>query len=224
MPLSGRRLAPRRRRADDGEEEGSIVGDLDEDSLSEGSAISLGEEDGDAEASDASLEDERETAPDSRRRAPAAQSTQTVVAEDSPPDITASDKSAPTFPSSADNDAMLNGLKVPTAVDGAEELHFDEPNADGGQLEAESARPTDPQTNAPKAPRNETPAQRSRREHQEYLRQRNSNPAFVPNRGGFFLHDDRSSNAASFNARPAPRGRGRGFDQGFHGPYAASSP
>jgi CASC3/Barentsz eIF4AIII binding len=127
------------------------------------------------------------------------------------------------LPSSADNEATLNGVKPMPATDGAGELHFDDPNVDNGQLETEPARPTDPQAIAPKAPRNETPAQRSRREHQEYIRQRNSNPAFVPNRGGFFLHDDRSSTAtSSFNGRPGPRGRGRGLDQGFHGPYAAS--
>jgi hypothetical protein len=93
----------------------------------------------------------------------------------------------------------------------AEEPQHDE-TTQREDLLPESMHAVNPQLNAPKAPRNETLAQKSRREHQEYLRERNSNPAFVPNRGGFFLHDDRSSTVPTFNGRSHPRGRGRGFD------------
>ena len=213
-----RRLIPRRRRADEGEEEGSTVGDVEDDSLSEGSALSAGEEDGDGEASDASLDDEKETARASQAGSPNVPSKKAVVQGKQSPESKQIPATAPTFTPSADHDAMLNGLKSPTTEDDHEELQFEDAAVDGAQSKVAEQSP-DPQINAPKAPRNETLAQRSRREHQEYLRERNTNPAFVPNRGGFFLHDDRSSAASAFSGRPFPRGRGRGFEPSMHGPY-----
>jgi hypothetical protein len=83
-----------------------------------------------------------------------------------------------------------------------EEVHFDDPPP--------TVKDTvgDP---VPKAPRNESMAQRARREHQEYIKQRDANPAFVPTRGGFFLHDDRSATSHSLNGRQFVRGRGRSY-------------
>ncbi|KAF4979041.1 hypothetical protein F66182_17310, partial [Fusarium sp. NRRL 66182] len=45
----------------------------------------------------------------------------------------------------------------------------------------------------PTESRRETFAERKRREHEEYIKARDENPAFVPTRGGFFLHDKRST-------------------------------
>jgi len=41
--------------------------------------------------------------------------------------------------------------------------------------------------------RRETFAERKRREHEEYKKNRDSKPAFIPNRGAFFMHDQRSA-------------------------------
>lgn len=35
------------------------------------------------------------------------------------------------------------------------------------------------------------PAQRQRLEHEDYKKKRDSDPAFIPNRGNFFMHDTR---------------------------------
>jgi CASC3/Barentsz eIF4AIII binding len=217
MPPSRRRLAPRRRRADDGEEEGSVVGDVEDDSLSEGSALSVAEEDADAEASDASLDEDRDNTGTSQTRVQKVSSKETVI--EKPISFSKeSGKLPPVSSSSADQDAMLNGLQASTAVEGVEELHFDDSAVADAEVISDRETAPGPQADAPKAPRNETLAQKSRREHQEYLKERDSNPAFVPNRGGFFLHDDRSSAVPTFSGRPYQRGRGRDIEPAFHGP------
>ena len=201
-PTGSRRLAPRRRRTDDGEEEGSFVGDVEDDSLSEGSAASGVEDDVDGEVSDASAEDGLQD--------PSGGSNAIQSAQEAINDTTGTQTHKPSqqaFSTTADTEAMLNGLKVSDDAPEPEELHFDEPTADTVENVVPSQHPTN---EAPKAPRGETFAQKSRREHQEYVKERDSNPAFVPNRGGFFLHDDRSTPSQSFGSKPAGRGRGRG--------------
>lgn len=223
MPPARRRLVPRRRRADEGEEEGSVVGDFEDDSLSEVSAVSVNEEDGDAEASDASLEDERTNAPAAEGQAPNSPSKQAVVANVASSPATGPVQPVPAFTISTDNDAMLNGLTWPKPEERLEELHYDGAGIEEAEPKTSQGRTAEPQSNVPKAPRKETLAERSRREHQEYIRQRDSNPAFVPNRGGFFLHDDRSSTTSTFSGRPFQRGRGRGSEPLLHGPYESPS-
>ncbi|RMZ82208.1 hypothetical protein DV738_g1824, partial [Chaetothyriales sp. CBS 135597] len=188
-PPRSRRLAPRRRRADEAEEESSTYGDIDDDSLSEGSTISGADEEADGDASDASVEEEA--------RANHGREKQAAVDDAAP-------VAAP-FSASAETEAMLNGLKISDPSVETEELHFDDtqagPQLDGSPADAKLAE-------APSSVRNEMLARKSRRDHQEYIKERNSNPAFVPNRGGFFLHDDRSD-PASRSMRMAGRGRGR---------------
>ena len=219
MPPSTRRLVPRRRRADEGEEEGSLAGDIEDESLSEGSALSGAEDNGDAEASDASLEDERDPSQVSQEQSPAARSKQPALEKPTAsPSKEAASKttSAETF---VDNEALLHGLKSSNVEAGIQQPQFNDAPVDDDQSNVEATHAAKPPMDPPTAPRNETLAEKSRREHQEYIRQRNSNPAFVPNRGGFFLHDDRSSMSSGFNGRPFARGRGRGFEPGVHGPY-----
>jgi hypothetical protein len=203
-------MVPRRRRADDGEDETSIAGDVDDDSLSEGSAASLVDDDADGEASDGSLDDDErhDTEPSA---SPTANTKHPSAKSQANTDTKEPEQSNTAFSATADNHAMLNGLQASAS---AEELHFDETPSEAAQPESDTP---EPQVNAPRGPRHETLAQRSRREHQEYIKERDANPAFVPNRGGFFLHDDRTSTAPAFNSRPSFRGRGRGFDQGSHG-------
>ena len=55
----------------------------------------------------------------------------------------------------------------------------------------------------------ELPHERRRREHEEYKKKRDADPAFVPNRGAFFMHDHRHAGPAANGFRPFGRGRGR---------------
>lgn len=171
--------------------------------MSDESGLSLdGEDEGDAEASDHSQDE--------------GQRDNTVMQKVSTSDAPAVDqlhqsngsRSAPAFATSADTEAMMNGLRVTDGREAEQELNLDGSVSDDALVrpDKESAK-----LEVPVAPRHETLAQKARREHQEYLKQRDSNPAFVPNRGGFFLHDDRSTSGPAFWNRPYGRGRGRGF-------------
>jgi hypothetical protein len=180
-----------------------VLGDFEDDSLSEGSAVSNGDDEVEFEGSESSG-DERDPA---QTTAATAQST-TGQRQQNPPAVPVKDVAKPQdddFKPSADTQAMLHGVKQGQQVQEAEQLQFDDLpiTADAATAPTEIL--------PPRAPRNETPAQRARREHQEYIRQRNANPAFVPTRGGFFLHDDRNSSSTAPNARPFGRGRGRGY-------------
>lgn len=62
---------------------------------------------------------------------------------------------------------------------------------------------------------------RRRQEHEDYKRRRDEDPAFVPNRGSFFMHDHRHPGPAANGFRPFGRGRGRGGGRGgVGGPYS----
>lgn len=194
----------RRRRDEDDEEEGSQAGDVDDDSLSEGSAPTNPDDDADAEASDNSDE-----AVSRNKHEP--------QINEGPKDATADAKSTAglhpststqsPFPATTDTAAMMNGLKVSEKAVDVAELNFDDMDPESTTISANGVKA------ASKPPRRETPAEKKRREHEDYLKEKAENPAFVPTRGGFFLHDDRSSGSGlgghrSLNTRG--RGRGRG--------------
>ena len=112
----------------------------------------------------------------------------------------AHDTLEPTFKTGTETEAMLNGLGQETTASPVQELQFDgldeqptaEVIAEGGDSHA-----SPPQATAPKF-----------KTHQEYIKERDTNPAFVPNRGGFFLHDDRTMPNNNFGSRGYGRGRG----------------
>lgn len=200
----GRGMLPRRRRDDEGEDESSITGDLDDFSISEGSAISNGDEEAEIEGSDVSIEAEDE---DIRA------AVEEVKSSDAVPEERTAVSSLPR------NDAVTQSAPPPTnpksLTNGAQHgSSADQNKARSHQIDTDSGDTVERTTSsAPQLPQtHETPAERSRREHLEYVRQRNSNPAFVPNRGGFFLHDDRSATTASQYGRQPQRGRGRGYN------------
>lgn len=59
---------------------------------------------------------------------------------------------------------------------------------------------------------------RRRNENDDYKRRRDQDPAFVPNRGAFFMHDSRQAAVPPGSAlRPFGRGRGRGGRGGYVG-------
>jgi len=193
-------LQSRRRRDEDGEEEGSIIAELHDLSPSEGSVVSDVEEEEDFEGSDASLEENVPPPPhpDTKRN-----STQTKS--------TASGKQSTTsngaFKPSTDTEAMLNGLKTGSPNEEIESLHFDAASLEG------FVKGGKPRVTPSRAPRNETSGERNRHEHMEHPRTRGQPSASVHNRGGFFLHDDRLGTAAGANGRPVARPRGRGSAQ-----------
>lgn len=195
--LRTRAVPSRRRPQDEGEEEQSLSGEIEDDSLSEGSVLSNEEDDADVEGSDASVED-KETSATSQPVEPARERA-------TAPPLPASTVFKPTV----DTQAMLNGLKSAAADEGGKEIQFEDATEEQG---------TDthmPSLDDPAHPGGETPAERSKREHQEYVKQRDSNPAFVPTRGGFFLHDDRSThaNGHAFRGQRRPRGPLGSFPQ-----------
>jgi hypothetical protein len=212
-------LAAIRRRVEDeeGDEEGGPdLGDLDDDdSVSEGSLIS--------DEDDAHEGDEASTVGAAAADAPEpkingnGQRQAKDVKQSSTNGNTDGVKKQLTNGTS-DMDLMLNGLKLSDengAVEGVnyEDLREDEeilvPSPAVVNSTAQMDRPQ------------EAPYERRRREHEEYKKKRDADPAFVPNRGAFFMHDHRHSGPAANGFRPFGRGRGRGRP-GIGGPFAPS--
>ncbi|KAL8694027.1 MAG: hypothetical protein Q9218_001265 [Villophora microphyllina] len=197
-PRSKRLAASRRRVDDEGEdEEGSVVAGAEDDSMSEASAISDADEDADAEGSDAS--DVELLQPSDRPD----KATINGQPKPAPANREVATKAPPEKPSFAvitnDTAAMMNGLSIKGNADDVEEFHFDD-LAKKSQDQAAEPGPT-PALNL---------ADRRRQEHEEYRKRRDADPAFVPNRGGFFMHDHRSAAPGQNGFRPFGRGRGRG--------------
>ncbi|EEH34981.2 hypothetical protein PAAG_06028 [Paracoccidioides lutzii Pb01] len=193
------RIASRRRREDDGDEEGSIDGDLEDDSLSEGT-ISAHEDDADEEGSDMSEDDT--TGPVERLstngqvlttngddRGERGQGEQRGERGQRQRRDESISPAKPVFGATvSDTEAMMDGLKLSEGAEGVQEIHFDDM-----KIELVAT----PKSANNRGYRRETFAERKRREHDEYIKERDSNPAFVPTRGRFFLHDKR-------NTRPIP--------------------
>lgn len=206
MPTARRRNpVPRRRRRDDEDGESSAAGDVEEFSMSEGSAISNAEDDGDIEGSDVSVEDE-----DASILASAPASTR--PGEHTPKDISKSANGAAKpqlFKSTQETKAMLLALKSSNESQ-QEELDFDTTLKSASNMDAVEETSIKSQTEPV-----ESQAQKDRKMNPEHVKQKNSNPAFVPNRGGFFLHDDRGVGNHPQFGRSFQRGRGRGVNSGY---------
>ena len=196
-------IASRRRIEDEGEEEDSLAAGIDDDSLSEGSAITDADDDADAEASDASDVESIKQKITVNRTAKNGHSEATVVAP-SQPKIPLKKSSLTHM--MRDTDAMMNGLKISGDADEGEAIDFD----DIAKQPPEKA-PVKAISDSPvKTALTENLGDKRRRDHQEYRKKRDADPAFVPNRGGFFMHDHRSTGFGQNGFRPGGRGRGRG--------------
>lgn len=205
-------IASRRRLEDDEEEDGSVAAGVEEDSSSDGSAISDADDDADAEGSDVTdaLTPKRSPV---KRRSVVEKHTDNPMGKIERPSVGATQ---PTFDAAtADTEAMLNGLRISGKSEEAEEVHFDDL---GRQPDIPQPRNSPPQ-DSPLSERNESLIERRRREHEEYKKKRDADPAFVPNRGGFFMHDHRSAAPGQNGFRPSGRGRGRGRG-GMNGPFS----
>ena len=200
-----KRIASRRRVDDDGEEEeGSVIAILEDDSSSEGSAISDGDDDADAEGSEASDLDTPKRTHTTKRNGT---DNQNGEANGNTEASSLTSKKPPISAAIADTQAMLNGMDISGGAEGAEEIHFDDMGRQEGV--APSQEHAKVEQSLPEKT-TESLIDRRRREHEEYKKKRDADPAFVPNRGGFFMHDQRNSSVGQNGFRPSIRGRGRG--------------
>jgi hypothetical protein len=204
--------AIRRRVEDEGDEEGLDVGDLDDDSLSEGSILSDEDE---AHEGD-------ELSPDTMGSAASPElSKVNGNGPRQPKGVKAKASNGisrrPLTNGTSDMDMMLNGLKISEQNGSAEEVHYEDLREDTDLAEPS---PAIVDSNAQMDRPQELPHERRRREHEEYRKKRDADPAFVPNRGAFFMHDHRHAGPAANGFRPFGRGRGRGGRPGIGGPYA----
>lgn len=195
-------MRSRRRIDDDGEEEedGSLVAGAEDDSLSEASDA---DDDADADA-DAEGSDDSESEPPERSDAKPKATGRRLAAQKR------NQGTSPVKPSldkvMAETEIMMNGLRFSGDVDEGEEVNFED-------MDHESEQPAEQTLPLKDAPSVVPPAsfgERRRREHEEYKKKRDADPAFVPNRGGFFMHDHRSAAAGQNGFRPFGRGKGRG--------------
>lgn len=195
-------IKSRRRVEDDGEEEGSVAAGAEEDSLSEGSVISDADDDADAEGSDGD---------DAVSPTPEALATQAVAnghgdqsSDPAPRPMTAPGK--PMLKSTVgDTETMMNGLQISGENDD-EGIDFENL---GEQPEIQQSGDNTPPVQGGVS--TENIAERRRREHEEYKKKRDADPAFVPTRGGFFMHDHRSAAPGQNGFIAFGRGRGRGL-------------
>lgn len=207
-----RKIGHRRRVEDEGDDEGGPDAlDLDDDSLSDGSLVTDDNDHGNN--SDTSNVDETSpTAPNGKKKPNGTVKPETDAAS-------SQETSKDTRKQVTDTDLMLHGLSISDQPVPPQEMQFDEvadtsgrrsPNAPVVVSSASATRDSmDPSTG------------RRRMEHEDYKRRRDEDPAFVPNRGSFFMHDHRHPGPSANGFRPFGRGRGRGGrGGGIGGPYA----
>jgi hypothetical protein len=206
--------ASRRRVEDEGDEEGVLdAGDQEDDSLSEGSIIS--EDDELQEADELSPVGDSTASPDLPKANGRAKRQPKDGRAKSSNGATSGPKK-PTPNGVSDMDMMLNGLKLSDKDTSVEGVHYEDLRDD---VELQEPSPAVVNSSAQMDRPQEGPYERRRREHEEYKKKRDEDPAFVPNRGAFFMHDHRHAGPAANGFRPFGRGRGRG-KAGIGGPYA----
>lgn len=202
----------RRRVEDEGEEDGFVAGDGADDSMSEGTISSHeDDEDGDGEGSETSEGISVETPATghngahrknvgghntgkAQRRGRAGGANKGLFAA-----------------KSADTEAMLNGMKIGDASEQLEEIHFDEMK---DQKDKRDSTPYATTSRRPKPDEQEPLQERKQRDQEHYNRKKDKDPAFVPNRGGFFLHDNRVSHNSNHH-RPGNNNKSKGKPHGL---------
>ncbi|KLU86513.1 hypothetical protein MAPG_05525 [Magnaporthiopsis poae ATCC 64411] len=201
-----RRLPGHRRRVEDeGEDEGGpeALDLLDDDSLTEGSVVT---DDRDAaDDSDTSNVDEASPTSPKARKAVGNGNGMARQGRGKPSEPVGKTARA----TITDTEIMLNGLSLSDTAAPVQEMRFDDlhaspPKSSTPVIVSSASRP--PSQNAQPEP----PYERRRREHEEYRRKRDEDPAFVPNRGAFFMHDHRGAGPSANGFRPFSRGGGRG--------------
>ncbi|KAH6710052.1 CASC3/Barentsz eIF4AIII binding-domain-containing protein [Verticillium dahliae] len=210
-----RKLIGHRRRVDDeGEDEGGLDQlDLEDDSMSEGSFASDDiDNEHDADSDTSNIDETSPVAPNVKKSKAARNGVaKAPTAKDPVPQAQPDGKPA------SDTHLMMHGLSLEGKHTAGEGEHFDDaidvlpkPTSNGPLVVTSDSAAKQPA---------EPVGDRRRREHEEYKRRRDEDPAFVPNRGAFFMHDHRHAGPAANGFRPFGRGRGRGRG-GFGGPFA----
>lgn len=211
-------IASRRRVEDEGDEEGGPDAvDLEDDSVSEGSIIS--DEEDAADGSETSQVDDSPLIPKEGSNGHAGAvdreiKASKVLTTELPPN-----QASKLANGTSDTEMMMNGLKISEHNGAAEEVHYDDLQGHGDAATIPPS-PAIVKSSAQMDQAQETPLERRRREHEDYKKKRDADPAFVPNRGAFFMHDHRHAGPAANGFRPFGRGRGRGGRAGIGGPFA----
>lgn len=206
----------RRRMDDEGEEDGGHdATGQDDDSLSEASALS-----DDADGSEHSRQNSASPELHKGETNGHIESTYKAVVSDgfSGKEQTNTPVVATTN-GTTDTEMMLNGLKISDENGIGETVNYEDLQIDE-DISATAVTPLVVKSTAQMDQPQETPVDRRRREHEEYKKKRDADPAFVPNRGAFFMHDHRHAGPAANGFRPFGRGRGRGGRGGIGGPFA----
>ncbi|KAF2021025.1 hypothetical protein BU24DRAFT_429887 [Aaosphaeria arxii CBS 175.79] len=212
----------RRRRLDDESDDRSVATEVADDSQSDISVPSDIDEDADADNSDLSDADTSpslttgKTKPKTNGAARGASTRTEPSARRAPsPPIAHSDA---TFTAVKDTEIMMNGLKLADKASSDEVVDFEAASPPAGERPASAGVASN---------RPETFADRKRREHEEYKKKRDSDPAFIPNRGAFFMHDQRTSHGQNGFRQYGPRGGARGIRGGagghIGGPYSPAN-
>lgn len=183
---------------------------VEEDSLSEGSVISDADDDADAEGSDGS-DTGSPLRGDSNSNA-----NQVANGHRGTGSVRNSRSKSPLTAVMTDTEVMMNGLKASDA-EAEQGIHFEDLEK---QSRRHSSQDVVPEGSAG-VPSLDNKGESPRREHEEYKKKRDADPAFVPNRGGFFMHDHRSAAPGQNGFRPFGRGRGGGRG-GAGGPFISS--
>lgn len=167
-----------------------MAGEMGDDSMSEGT-VDTNQEDEDADG-EVSEESENEVTPSVKSKQVNGHSKNSTRRSSASPG-----KRGPKTTVS-DTEAMFNGLKVSDNGSTAE-IHLDQPRE---QREPHAGRtPSAP----PTEPRQNSLASKKRRENDKYIKEREQNPAFVPTRGSFFLHDKRSTENGNRSSKSKSR-------------------
>lgn len=212
-------MSRRRRVGEEGEdEEGSVILDDSQSEVSvlsdDEDASSFGNNNGD-EASEVAETAEGTSAPASNgaKAAKKARKPRKKGKKGKETGATESSVSQPAFKPMADTEAMMNGLHIDNGTQAQDTVDFESMDRDGAPAPAVEAPAPAPQARAGNV---ETPVQKQRREHEEYRRKRDADPAFIPNRGNFFMHDTRSQHHG--HSQPPMRGAWQGRGRGRGGP------
>ncbi|KAI9694789.1 MAG: hypothetical protein M1822_000405 [Bathelium mastoideum] len=209
MPVRSRRDIVRRRRRveEEGEDEVSAATGVADDSLSEGSVLSDLDEDADADADDSDLSetDGTEVVDGSQKPDTARDGNDTREKDIVQEDVLSTAPAATSFKRQTDTEAMINGMNISEAAAEGEAVEFEQM---GNESQLPQQEPSEGNNGSSSRP--ESYAEKKRREHEEYKKKRDSDPAFIPNRGTFFMHDHRTDSPGQNGFKPFGRGRGRG--------------
>jgi hypothetical protein len=213
MPSQPRKglLQQRRRPRHDADDEASVVNDTYDDSASEPSLPSDADDDADADYSDLSEGDVPETSGSERHRDRPKTVTKhrsAILKSSSQPAPVRKAKSQGAFRTVQDTDVMLNGLSIADDTKKSEPIDFE-----AAEIIAEQQ-----EKGAVKAKPESSSSDKKVRDNEEYKRKLESDPAFIPTRGAFFMHDHRTDSSGQNGFRAMRGGRGRGRN-GPMGPF-----